>query len=88
MRQSVAISGTQALFSGHMQSRGVLRASGKNRQRPQGIQKRVLGVTEGFPEAVAFAVNLEGRWVLFSIYLFATWHTASVILVAACGFSS
>lgn len=71
MCQSVATSGAQALFSGHMQSRGVLRASGKNRQRLQGIQKIILGITEGFPEAVAFSMNLEGQVVLFNIYLFA-----------------
>ena len=37
----------------------------------QGIQKIILGITEGFPEAVVFSMNLEGQMVLFNIYLFA-----------------
>lgn len=34
--------------------------AGRNRQRLQGIQKRVLGFKEGFPEVVAFEMSLEG----------------------------
>lgn len=70
------------------QSRGVLEGLRKEQTKTTGNQKIILGINEGFPEAVAFSMNLEGQVGSFNIYSFAVWHTASVILVVACGFSS
>ena len=40
---------------------GITRPSGKNRQRLRGIEKRVLGIKEGFLGMVAFEMSLEGQ---------------------------